>query len=86
MAPISASKTSSRMCSFSFQRLSMPFSSMRMSSCSPSLLAIVASVLPRTILVRALVRKPGSPELCRSKRYRVTTKPSTLSPMNSRLS
>src|SRR6056300_181159 len=86
MAPMSASKTSSKILGLLFQPLRIPFSSM-MTSCSrPNFNAILANVSPRTSFVRAFVRKPSCLLSCLSNRNLVMTNPRTESSINSRVS
>src|SRR6056300_832733 len=86
MAPMSASKTSSRILGLLFQPLRIPFSSMMTSCSSPNFNAILANVSPRTSFVRAFVRKPSCLLSCLSNKNLVMTNPRTESPINSRVS
>src|SRR6056300_660123 len=86
MAPMSASKSSSKILGLLFHPFLMPFSSM-MTSCSrPNFNAILANVSPRTSFVRAFVRKPSCLLSCLSNRNLVMTNPRTESSINSRVS
>src|SRR6056300_1886762 len=86
MAPMSASKTSSKILGLLFHPLRIPFSSIMTSFSRPNFNAILANVSPRTSLVRAFVRKPSCLLSKRSNKNLVITNPNTESPINSRVS
>src|SRR6056300_1140920 len=86
IAPMSASKTSSRIFGLLFHPFLIPFSSMMTSFSRPNFNAILARVSPRTSFVRAFVRKPSCLLSCLSNRNLVMTNPRTESSINSRVS